>query len=229
MTEQDRGVIVRNTVPGDFDGIQDVSREVYAASPPWSEAQLSSHLRVFPEGQFVAVAGDSGRIVGMAASLIVLWDDYDLAASWHDFTDSGLFTNHDPERGRTLYGAEIMVRPGLQGRGIGKKLYEARRRLVQQRGLLRIRAGARLRGYHRYAGEMTAEDYVIGVVNGRIGDPTLSFQLRQGFRVLAVVPAYLHRDPESLGFAAVIEWINSAVARPDDYGHGDPRFDGSGG
>jgi GNAT superfamily N-acetyltransferase len=225
MSAPEPGIVVRNTVSGDFEEIQKISREVYTESPPWSDVQLSSHLRVFPEGQFVAVDAESGRLVGMAASLIVLWDDYDLAASWHDFTDAGMFTNHDPGQGRTLYGAEIMVKPGLQGRGIGKKLYGARRRLVETRGLLRIRAGARLRGYHRYAGEMSAEDYAIRVISGTIGDPTLSFQLRQGFRVLAVVPAYLRRDPESLGFAAVIEWINAAVAGPDDYGHGDPRFE----
>ncbi|GEM_PF-1459647 len=43
----------------------------------------------------------------MAASLIVLWNDYDMKASWRDFTDHDMFTNHDPERGRTLYGAEV--------------------------------------------------------------------------------------------------------------------------
>ena len=37
-----------------------------------------------------------------------------------------MFVNHDPENGHTLYGAEIMVRPGVQGRGIGKKLYRRR-------------------------------------------------------------------------------------------------------
>lgn len=38
---------------------------------------------------------------------------------------------------------------------------------------------------------MTAEDYVIAVVNGQIRDRTLSFQLRQGFHVLAVVNNYI--------------------------------------
>jgi hypothetical protein len=37
---------------------------------------------------------------------------------------------------------------------------------------------------------------------------TLSFQLAQGFRVLGVVRHYIEADPESLGFAAVIEWMN---------------------
>jgi len=50
-----------------------------------------------------------------------------------------------------------MVDPTLQGPGIGKLLYEARRALTVRLGLLRIRAGARLRGYHKYAATITPE------------------------------------------------------------------------
>jgi len=217
------GVVVRNTLPEDFTGVIKLSAAVYPENPPWSEPQLSSHRKVFPEGQFVAVESGSGRVVGMAASLIVLWDDYDMDMNWRDFTDAGMFTNHDPE-GRTLYGAEVMVWPGLQGRGIGKKIYQARRELTERLGLLRIRAGSRLRGYHRYADRLTPEQYVLEVIAGRIGDPTLSFQLKQGFHVLAVAEDYLHHDPESQGHAAVIEWINDAVAKPEDYAGRDPKF-----
>ena len=46
-------------------------------------------------------------------------------------------------------------------------------------------------------------------------DPTLSFQLKEGFHVLAVVPHYLSDDPESLGYAAVIEWLNPELIRPE--------------
>lgn len=217
-------IIVRNTRPEDFPAIIEMSRQVYAFGPPWTEAQLSSHLRVFPEGQFVAVEEPSGRVVGMAASLIVLWDDYDMQTNWRDFTDHGLFTNHDPERGRTLYSAEVMVPPSLQRRGIGSKLYRARRELTQRLKLLRIRAGGRLRGYHRYADRMSAEEYVVKIVRGELKDPTLSFQLKCGFHVLAVVPDYLPKDPESLGWVAVIEWINDEVAKPEDYLGRDARF-----
>ena len=224
MTSRATGIEVRNTRPDDFEGIIAVGNEVYPTSPPWTREQLASHLRVFPEGQFVAVEEDSQRVVGMAASLIVWWDDYDMTTDWRDFTDLGMFTNHDPARGRTLYGAEIMVRPSCQGRGIGTQIYAARRRLVEDRELLRIRAGARLRGYHQHAGEMSAEEYVIKVVNGELKDPTLSFQLRHGFHILAVVGGYLRHDPESLGYAAVIEWINAAVAKPEDYSGSPARF-----
>ncbi len=211
-----RKVIVRNTSPADFAQIIAMTRAVYHDSPSWSVAQLTSHLEIFPEGQFVAVEEGTERILGMAASLIVSWDDYDMTTSWRDFTEHGTFRNHNPQ-GRTLYGAEIMVLPDEQGRGIGKKLYQARRTLVRQRGLLRIRAGARLCGYHRYAEKMSAERYVLRVISGDRTDPTLSFQIKQGFVPLAVAADYLHHDPESLGYAAVIEWLNPDVATAYDF------------
>lgn len=213
-----------NTRPEHFEGIIALCELVYENSTPWSEAQLQSHLQVFPEGQFVATVRDTGRVVGVASSLIILWDDYEFTYDWRAFTANGFFTNHDPAAGRTLYGAEVMSDPGFRGEGIGKALYKARRELVERLGLLRIRAGARLRGYHRYAAQMSAEEYTLKVVRGELSDPTLSFQLAQGFHVMAVVEGYLRRDPESLGHAAVIEWINAAVAKPSDWAHRDPKF-----
>lgn len=218
------GIVVRNTRPEDFPGIIALTRQVYPGTPSWSVEQLSSHLKMFPEGQFVAVEEASGRVVGMSASLVILWDDYETEDNWRDFTDRGMFTNHDPHYGRTLYGAEVMVSPSMQGKGIGKRLYQARQELAQRLGLLRIRAGARLRGYHDYADRFTPAEYVQRVVRGEIGDPTLTFQLKRGFRVLAVVGGYLRHDPESLGYAAVIEWLNPDVASAEDYEKGDPRF-----
>lgn len=209
-------ITVRNTTPADFAGIVRLSERVYAGGAWWADG-LASHLRVFPEGQFVAVREDTGEVVGMSASLIVLWDDYDITTSWRDFTAGGTFTNHDPEHGRTLYGAEVMVTPDLQGVGIGSMLYEAREALALRLGLLRIRAGARLRDYHRYADTMSAEEYVAGVVAGELRDPTLSFQLNRGFHVIGVVERYLRFDPESLGYAAVIEWVNPVVAKREGY------------
>ncbi|MGE3277485.1 MAG: GNAT family N-acetyltransferase [Vicinamibacterales bacterium] len=217
-------ITVVNTRPEHFEGIRALTQLVYEGSPPWSTAQLESHLQVFPEGQFVALHEETGLVVGMAASLIVCWDDYTFTTSWRDFTANGFFTNHDPAMGRTLYGAEVMTHPRMRGRGIGKKLYKARRDVVKRLKLLRIRAGARLRGYHKYAEQMTADEYTVKVLRGEIGDPTLSFQLKEGFTVLAVVSGYLKYDPESLGWAAVIEWLNTRVARPEDSANRDPRF-----
>lgn len=213
-----------NTRPEHFEGIRALTELVYPGSPPWSLAQLQSHLAIFPEGQFVVIDDDTNIVIGMAASLIVRWDDYQFTENWLSFTDAGMFTNHDPAMGRTLYGAEVMTHPKRRGRGVGKMLYTARRALVEQLGLLRIRAGARLRGYHKHSAEMTAEQYAIQVAHGTLNDPTVSFQISQGFHILAVVEGYLRHDPESLGWAAVIEWINQQVATPEDWKHRDPRF-----
>jgi hypothetical protein len=71
---------------------------------------------------------------------------------------------------------------------------------------------------------MPPEEYVQKVVRGELKDPTLSFQLREGFDVLAVVEGYLRNDPESLGYAAVIEWLNPAAVQPQDSAGRDPRF-----
>lgn len=206
-------VFIRHTRKKDISQIITLSREIYQERSAWTARELDSHLEVFPEGQFVAVENESGRIVGMAASLVVLWDDYDIRENWEDFTAGGMFTNHDAARGRTLYGAEVMVSPAHRRLGIGKKLYAARRELVEKMNLLRIRAGARLRNYHRYADEMPAEEYVAKILRGEIKDPTLSFQIRQGFRILAVVDDYLEHDRESLGKAAIIEWLNQKALK----------------
>lgn len=214
---------VRLTREADFPAIIALSQVVYPGSTPWSERQLTSHLHTFPKGQLVAEDERTGEVVGMAASLIVLWDDYDIEMNWRDMTDHGMFTNHDPT-GHTLYGAEVMVDPSRQRLGIGRALYAARRELVRGLKLLRIRAGARLRGYGSVAHLIPPEEYVLDVVNHRRTDPTLTFQLKQRFRVLAVVANYLRHDPASQGYAAVIEWLNHEVARRKDYAGRNPRF-----
>lgn len=218
-----RPVVVRNTEPRDFPGIIELCQAVYRRAVPYTEETLASQRSVFPDGQLVAVDPDSDRVLGTAMSLVIRWDDYGFDTDWNDFTGGEMFTNHDPG-GRTLYGAEVMVHPETQGRGVGKKLYAARRDLCRRLGLIRIRAGGRLRHYHRHADRMTAEEYVLEVIAGELSDPTLTFQLKQGFRVLAVVGGYVPDDPESLGWAAVIEWLNHQIARPKDFWRRSSKF-----
>ena len=220
----DGPVFVRNTRPRDFAAIAQLCSRIYPDTPPWNADQLSSHLSVFPDGQFVAVHGPEENVVGMSASLIVDWEDYKTLDDWETFTAAGMFTNHNPKRGRTLYGAEVIVDPALQHHGIGDKIYAARRTLTESHKLLRIRAGSRLRGYCHCAARLKPEDYVVAVVEGQEHDPTLSFQLKEGFHVVAVVPHYLTDDPESLGYAAVIEWLNPQLIRNEHIANRPTRF-----
>lgn len=213
---------VRNTHPRDFERITAISKKIYPSDEPWLPEHLAAHLDVFPEGQFVAVDADD-QVVGMAASLIVSWDDYDRLDSYNELTDRGYFNNHDPA-GRTLYGAEVMVDPDHRRRGIGSVIYEARQDLVRRLGLLRIRAGARLPGYAAVADDLSPRQYIEDVVLGQRSDPTLSFQIRHGFRVLAVIPRYLTHDPRSRNYAALIEWLNREVASPEEAERHDRAF-----
>jgi ribosomal protein S18 acetylase RimI-like enzyme len=200
-----RPVVVRNTRPEDFEEIIRLTELVYPGLKPWTAGQLQSHLAVFPEGQLVAVDPDTGRIVGMAASLRLRWDDYPADATYRDHTGQFCFTNHDPE-GETLYGAEVMVDPTMRRRRIGSKLYEARRQLARQVCAARIMAGARLAGYAKHAGRLSAEEYAAKVATGELADPTVSFQLRNGFRIVGVSHNYFRHDPQSQEYAAIIEW-----------------------
>ena len=46
-----------------------------------------------------------------------MWDDYEMHCELARLHRGGMFANHDPEHGRTLYGAEVMVRPELAAAG----------------------------------------------------------------------------------------------------------------
>jgi predicted amidohydrolase/GNAT superfamily N-acetyltransferase len=171
----------------------------------WGEVHLLSHLRVFPQGQLVAVL--KGRIVGASASLIVdLGPDPLRLHTWSGITDSGFFTNHNPQ-GDTLYGADVYVHPDARGKGIGALLYKARRDLCRRLNLRRVLAGGRLWNYGDYAEKYSPEEYAQRVVAGEIRDLVLSFQLREGFMLRGVLPNYL-RDKRSRNHASLIEWLN---------------------
>lgn len=214
---------LRATRPEDIDQIIEVCHAVYPDSYSWGPGQISAHLEIFPEGQFVVVDKAHGRPIGMAASLIVNYADFTLESKWREITQWGYFETHDPIHGKTLYGAEIMVHPAYQGKGVGKLLYQAREKLARAHKLLNIRAGARISGYHRHSRDMSARDYVIQVIEGKLSDPTLTFQIKRGFRVIGITPRYFH-DPDSLNFAAVIEWLNPDVSEAKDWSYGDSEF-----
>lgn len=193
----------------DIDAIIDLCGAVYPGMYSWGPNQLTSQLEIFPEGQFAvwtkSSTGAPAQLIAMASSLILDYTNYTLQAKWSELTDWGYLGNHDPENGKTLYGVEIMVHPDFQGKGVGKMIYQAREKLARSHHLTSIRAGARISGYYQQAPVMSAFDYVEKVIQGEFTDPTLSFQLKRGFKVIGITPRYFH-DPESLNYAAVIEF-----------------------
>jgi GNAT superfamily N-acetyltransferase len=218
-------VRVRLTRPEDIPGIIGLSRRIYGPEGAWLTRELVDHQRVFPEGQLVVVHRSRREIVGFAVSLLIDSRKVGIQASWDEITARGHLTTHDPQEGNVLYGAGIAVHPRARGMGVGRRLYLAREAMTERLGVDRIRAGARIPGYQRVADELDPFTYVDEVCRGIRRDPTLSFQLHMGFRVVGVALNYLPLDRDSLGHAAVVEWRrrwNPAAAPVSERSRGKP-------
>ena len=203
------GVKIRNTKKEDIHKIIELQKESFPLLAKygniWHEDELQSHLNILPDGQFVAEEPD-GTIVGSASTLIVSLNPEYADHTWKEITANGLFTNHDPN-GDSLYGADISTHPKYRHEGIGSMLYDERKRLVITLKLRRMIAGGRLFNYSNYSNQMSAEDYAKKVVEGKLHDPVLSFEIANGFRFIKVLSDYLD-DVRSLNYASFIEWLN---------------------
>jgi len=202
-------VMIRNTLPEDIPKVVGLQKESFPFLARygniWHPEELQSHLRIFPQGQFVAVEPD-GTLVGSASTLIVSLDPEYAEHTWKEITADGIFTNHNPE-GDSLYGADISTHPKYRHEGIGKMLYNTRKQLVTKLNLRRMIGGGRLFNYCEFAGRMSALEYAQRVVKGELRDPVLSFELDNEFKFIKILPNYLD-DVRSLNNASFIEWLN---------------------
>ena len=99
------------------------------------------------------------------------------------------------------------MHPDYRGHGLGRRLYDARKGVVRRLGRRGIVAGGMLPGYAEHKGSLSAHEYVQKVVAGELTDPTLSFQLKNGFAVRGLLEGYLD-DAASDGWATLIVWEN---------------------
>ena len=193
---------------GSLEQLQIACFPTLAAHELMREEHFLSHARLFPEGSFVAL--DREHVVGLGSGFFI---DFDFENTHHTFKDviaAGYYTNHDPA-GAWYYGADISVHPDYRGRGVGKLLYEARKSLVKRSNRRGIVAGGVLPGYAEHKGKLTVQEYVDKVVAGELLDPTLSFQLKNGFEVRGLLENYLE-DAASDNWATLIVWDNPDYA-----------------
>ena len=106
-----------------------------------------------------------------------------------------------------MYGVETFVHPEYQSRGVGSKLMDARFELLRRQNLRGIVAGSLFIGYAEVAEQMSPEQYVQAVIEGKYFDPNLSKQLKKGFVVRNLIPHYTE-DARTKDYAAAIVWIN---------------------
>ena len=135
------------------------------------------------------------------------FDFEDTSHSLDDLTGEEDCGNHNPD-GDWYYGVTIAVNPQYRKRGIGNRLYELRKEVVRTLNKKGIVAGGVIPGYAKHLNEMTADQYIDQVVAGNLHDPTLSFQIANGFQARGAIPDYLD-DPTVGNNAVLIVWENT--------------------
>jgi predicted amidohydrolase/ribosomal protein S18 acetylase RimI-like enzyme len=215
VPEQQRPrLVVRNARAKDIPAIRDLVNRVYLPldMTGYTAAMLRGQINNFPEGQFVAVY--EGKVVGYCATFIIGPEDALSPHSWQEITAGGYASRHDPD-GDYLYGMEVCVDPEYRGLRIGQRLYAERKKLAQSWGLKGIVYGGRLptlaKRLQRFG---SPEAYVEEVKAGNQRDPVLTFQLRNSFEVIGLLPDYLPEDKDSLGYGVHLLWRNPLA--PDE-------------
>jgi ribosomal protein S18 acetylase RimI-like enzyme len=192
----------------DISGIIELQKESFphlaAEGVVWKPEHLQAHIKLFPEGQFCAEYNE--KIVGSCSSLIINLEPEYKEHSWLEACGDSFYKNHNP-KGDSLYGSDVSTHPKYRRLGIATKLYDFRKQLAIKLNLRRIIAGGRIFNYCEYAKKMSAMEYVQKVLKKEIKEPVLSFQLRNGFKFIKILPNYL-KDPRSLNYATFIEWKN---------------------
>jgi len=191
------------TRPEHAEALEELQRVVFPTLAPsqlFRAEHYRKHLELFPEGQFVALAGD--RVVGMTSTLRL---EMDLEHPDHGFDEviaGGYLTTHDSE-GPWLYGVDIGTHPEFRRRGIARRLYRARHETVRSLGLEGQATVGMLSGYGALRGEMPIEQYYAQLEAGTRQDPTVSAQLKVGFELRGLVRDYLD-DPVCDGCGALL-------------------------
>lgn len=177
--------------------------------------------REFPEGSVVGFDGED-RSVPAAAGLGVR-TTFDFDNPQHNlktfFDDAPTECGDDPA-GDWYYGTDIVVRPSHRRRGIGKEIYDLRKAACEKLNLRGIVAGGVIPGFADHKHEMSADEYVEAVKAGRLYDPTLTFQLANGFEAPCALSNYI-ADPAVDNWASLIVWHNpnyTPLDAPEDAG-----------
>ncbi|MDZ4769566.1 MAG: GNAT family N-acetyltransferase [Chloroflexota bacterium] len=163
-----------------------------------SAAKFAHHITLFPEGQFVALAEVRPGTWIPVGSTSTYRTDYEFGNRPYTFMESmgdGWITGHQPY-GEWLYGIDVSVHPEFRGMRIGRRLYEARHKLVTRLNLRGEIAGGMIPGYDQYRDTLSIAQYVMHVHQSRLHDATLTMQLHNGFQVRGILYDHIS-DPRS--------------------------------
>jgi GNAT superfamily N-acetyltransferase len=225
MTDQDQPLEASRTGIAAPDLVYAVATGAYAAqlrqlelvcfpnledSDLLTEDEVRDQEEAFPEGAFMVLDGES--VVGMASGVFIDFDLTDLQHSLSDIVGMDDVYPHNPD-GEWYYGLDIAVHPDYRGLGIGNKLYDLRKEVVRRFNKHGIIAGGVIPGYAEHKSQMSAESYIKAVSAGELYDPTLSFQIANGFEALGALSDFVH-DKTTDGWGSFIIWYNEDYIPP---------------
>jgi GNAT superfamily N-acetyltransferase len=202
---------IRQATRTDRRGIVALVRRAYGDGQHYTSGQIVGQMNNFPEGCFVAVL--DGTVVGYCATLQISGEIALGPHSWDEITGNGFGSRHDPT-GDWLYGYEMVVDPSVRGARIGRRLYEERRALAEEKDLTGIAFGGRMPGFVRARRSLSdPQDYLDEVIAGKRHDPVVRFHLANGFEPIGILADYLPEDDASRGYATHMVWRNPYVER----------------
>lgn len=180
----------------------------------FTEAKYHKHLELFPAGQFVALAHIDGKQypIGCTSSYRT---DFDFTHYNHTYLEAiadGWLTHHNPE-GEWLYGVDMAVHPAWRGLRIARRLYDARQAVARRLNLRGEIAGGMMPGYHPHRTRLTIAQYALQVWQGRLDDPTLTVQKKNGFEFRGILYDHI-TDPRSNNAAMLIVRENPHYRQP---------------
>ncbi len=162
-------------------------------------------VELYAMGTVVVLDGE--KVIGMGTGIFTDLDFDNLPA-----TENGLlYDENDRSRhdfaGDYYWGSDLAVHPDYRGRGIAREIYRWRKKQVTANAKKGFAAAAVLPGYADHRENLTIHEYVEKVVAKELFDPTLSVQLRNGFRVIKLLHEFFV-FPRSDNWSALILWEN---------------------
>lgn len=191
----------------DYSELKEVMIESYQhmSSSYWKEHQIDKLLKIFPEGQVVIKV--NGHVAGCALSIMVKQSSVEEPHTYKDITANYTFDNHT-KYGDFLYGIDIFIKPEFRGLRLGRRLYDFRKELCENKNLKGIVFGGRMPNYHNYVNELTPKQYISKIKSKEIEDPVINFQLSNDFYPVRILKGYLEGDISSQEFALLLRWDN---------------------
>ena len=211
MSETTAKLVIRQSRNADVPAIARLSVRVYGRADAFTRAEIRGQINNFPEGQFVA--DYEGKIVGHCATMIVSAEQAFKPHSWDEISNGG-YGRPPSDEGDILYGFEVCVDPDFRRLRIGQRLYRKRKELCQDLELQGIAFAGRMPGFasrkRRYP---SPADYLNAVIEKKVRDSVISFQLNEGYEPRGILPDYLPADRESGGNAVLMFWPNPLAPR----------------